>query len=394
MSSRWRTSARAALAITSVELRRFLKDRSNIFFVFVFPLLLVLFIGAQFGAGGGGRVTVAGVDSALRDDLVRVLEADGASVTTADAVAGRELVARGRADVGVVVTGEAAASYDDDGDLAVQVVVGGQASSQATAQRVQSALDALALERGQVGALTAAGVDAARAGELLEAADGLVRPARMEVTNVSEIAQEFAGLGQFDYGASSQLLLFVFLISLAGSTSLIQSRRLGVTRRALAAPVTAGQTVVGQALGRLAIATTQGVYIMATTSLLFGVDWGSPALAFVVLLAFGLVAAGAAMVLGSAIDNDAAAGGVGVGVGLVLGALGGAMYPIELFPDSLRTVAHLTPHAWAAQALADVQRHHRGLVEILPELGVLVGYGAVLLLVGAWLLRRSLERAI
>lgn len=216
----------------------------------------------------------------------------------------------------------------------------------------------------------------------------------MEITNVSEIAQEFAGLGQFDYGAASQVLLFVFLISLAGSTTLIQSRRLGVTRRTLAAPVTTGQTVVGQAVGRLVIAATQGTYIMAASMLLFGVDWGNLGLALLVVVVFGLVAAGAAMVLGSVVDNDAAASGVGVGVGLVMGALGGAMYPIELFPDTLRAVAHVTPHAWAGQALAEVQRHGAGLVDILPELGVLLGYAAVLLLVGAWLLRRSLARAI
>lgn len=385
---------RTALAITSVELRRFLKDRSNIFFVFVFPLLLVLFIGAQFGGGGGGSVAVSGADSTLRDDLVAALGADDVAVRTVPAAEGRELVARGRADVAVVVTEAAAAGYDDGGEVAVELVLGNQAQSQATAQAVQSALDALALERGQATALTQAGLDPADAGAALQAADAVVQPARLEITNVSEIAQEFAGLGQFDYGAAAQVLLFVFLISLAGSTTLIQSRRLGVTRRTLAAPVTTGQTVVGQALGRLAIATTQGAYIMAASTLLFGVDWGNLALAFLVVLVFGLVAAGAAMVLGSVIDNDAAAGGVGVGLGLVLGALGGAMYPIELFPDSLRTVAHVTPHAWAAEALAEVQRHGAGLADILPELGVLLGFAAVLLLLGAWLLRRSVARAI
>ncbi len=385
---------RTALAITSVELLRFLKDRSNIFFVFIFPLLLVLFIGAQFGGGGGGSVSVWGVDGQLQDDLVAALRSDDVSVSTVGADEGRELVARGRADVGVAVTAQASAGYDAGGDVAIELVVGNQAQSQATTQRVQSALDSLALERGKIAALGAAGVGTEEAGRALDAAGAIARPARMVVTNVSEIAQEFAGLGQFDYGASSQVLLFVFLISLAGSTTLIQSRRLGVTRRTLAAPVTTGQTVVGQALGRLAIAATQGVYIMATTTLLFDVDWGNLVLAFVVVVVFGLVAAGAAMVLGSVVDNDAAAGGAGVGVGLVLGALGGAMYPIELFPDTLRTVALVTPHAWAAEALADVQRHGAGLVEILPELGVLLGYAAVLLLLGAWLLRRSVARAI
>lgn len=385
---------RAALAITAVELRRFLKDRSNIFFVFIFPLLLVLFIGAQFGGGGGGRVALTGADGDLGRELAAALEADDIGVTRVAAAEGRELVARGRADVGVVVTDEAEAAYAAGGDLAVELVLGNQARSQASGQRVQTALDALALSEGQVAALAGAGVPADDARAALDAAGALVQPARIEVTNVSEIAQEFAGLGQFDYGASAQLILFVFLISLAGSTTLIQSRRLGVTRRTMAAPVSTGQAVVGQALGRLVIAVVQGGYIVAAAALLFGVDWGNIPLTLLVLVVFGSVAAGAAMVVGSVIDNDAAAGGVGVGVGLVLGALGGAMYPLELFPDGLRAVAHLTPHAWAAEALADVQRHDRGLLEILPELGVLAGYAAVLLLLGAWLLRRSLARAI
>lgn len=385
---------RAAVAITRVELLRFLKDRSNIFFVFIFPLLLVLFIGAQFGGGSSGSVAVSGPSGALRDDLVAQLEDADVDVEVADADGMRELVARGRADVGVLLTAEASAAYDDGDDLAVQVVVGNQAQSQVSAQQVQTAVDGLAAAQGRLAALVHAGADPAAAEQALTVAAEMVRPAEIEVTNVSEIAQEFSGLGQFDYGAASQLLLFVFLTSLAGSTTLIQSRRLGVTRRTLASPVSAMQAVGGQVVARLAIGAFQGVYIMAATSLLFDVQWGNLPLAVLVMVVFALVAAGAAMVLGSVLDNDAAAGGVGVGLSLVLGALGGAMYPIELFPDTLRTVAHVTPHAWAAEALAEVQRHDGGLVDILPQLGVLLGYAAVLVLVGAWLLRRSLERAL
>ena len=385
---------RTALAIAAVELRRFLKDRSNIFFTFIFPLLLVLFIGAQFGGGSGGTVALTGPASTLRSDLVAELEGADAEITLADADDMRELVARGRADVGILLTADAASAYDDGADLAVQVVVGTQSQSQVTRQQVQTAVDGLAAAQGQVAALVAAGADEQTAATALAAARELVEPSRLAVVNVSEIAQEFAGLGQFDYGASAQVLLFVFLTSLAGSTTLIQARRLGVTRRTLAAPVSTVQAVAGQGLGRLTIAAFQGAYIMAATVVLFGVDWGNLALAVLVMVVFALVAAGAAMVLGSVLDNDAAAGGVGVGLALVLAALGGGMYPLELFPDTLRTVAHITPHAWAAEALAEVQRHDGGLVDILPQLGVLLGFAAVLLVLGAWVLRRSLARAI
>ena len=386
----------AIASICAVELRRFLKDRSNIFFVFIFPLLLVLLIGSQFGGGGsGGRVALTGPDSDLRTELVSELERAEAEVTVTDADGMRQLVARGRADVGILLTDQASAAYDADTDLSIQVIVGNQAQSQVTSQRVQTATDALATGQGQVTALiTAAGVDAGTARTALDVASDGVTPPSLEVVDVSEIAQAFSGLGQFDYGASSELLLFVFLTSLAGSATLIQARHLGVTGRTVAAPVSTAQVVGGLALGRLAIATFQGVYIMAATSLLFGVEWGNLALALLILVVFALVAAGAAMVLGSAIDNDAAAGGVGVGLGLVLAALGGAMYPLELFPDTLRTIAHVTPHAWASEAFAEVQRHGGGLLDILPQLGVLLGFAAVLLLVGSWTLRRSLARAI
>src|SRR5665647_3054688 len=371
------------LAIAGVELRRFLKDHSNAFFALVFPLLIVLLIGAQFGGGSNGRVAITGPNSALRAALAAELADQDVDVTIVGADDMRELVARGRADVGVLFADEAAAAYDDGSDLQLQVIAGSQAQSQVVAQQVSQAAQNLATEQGQVAALTAAGIDEDTARTALGFARAVVSPPRLEVVNASEIAQEFSGLGQFDYGAGAEVILFVFLTSLSGSATLIQSRRLGVTRRTLAAPVSTAQAVGGLAIGRLAIAAFQGAYIMAASTLLFGVDWGNLALALLVMVTFALVAAGAAMVLGSVLDNDAAAGGIGVGLALVLAALGGAMYPLEFFPDTLRTVAHVTPHAWASEALAEIQRHNGTLVDILPQLGVLLAFAVVLLLVGA-----------
>ena len=40
---------RKILAIAGSNVRRMLRERSNIFFVFIFPIALILLIGAQFG---------------------------------------------------------------------------------------------------------------------------------------------------------------------------------------------------------------------------------------------------------------------------------------------------------------------------------------------------------
>jgi ABC-2 type transport system permease protein len=383
------------LAIAGVELRRFLKDRSNIFFVFIFPLLLVVVIGAQFGGGGStGRVAVAAEDSTLRTAVVEVLEDDGLTVTFADADGVREQVARGRTDAGVFIDAAAATAYTAGEGVRLEVVPSSQSQSQATVQRIRTAAEAVRVEQAQVVVLTERGVTADDAQAALEAARESVTGPTLRVESVNEIQQEFSGLGQFDLGASSQLLLFVFLSSLAGSVTLIQARRQGVIARTLAAPVSTAQALGGQALGRFVIALFQGAYIMGATALLFGVDWGNIWLSLTVLTVFSTVAAGAAMLVGALMDNEGAASGVGIGAGLVLAALGGCMMPLEFFPDTMRTIANITPHAWAYEAFAEIQRQEGTLADILPQLGVLLGMALVLLALGTWALRRSLVRSM
>jgi ABC-2 type transport system permease protein len=384
-----------ALAVAGVELRLFLRDRSNLFFSFVFPLLLVLMIGLQFGEGAtAGRVAVSGSGTSLGSALVERLEADDAVVTDPDWDDALDLLARGRIDVAIRVDEAATTAYDAGEAVTLEVVRGSSPQASVVEQQVRVAVDALRSARNRVFALAASGVPADRAAAALGEAERIVSAPRLEVTSVDRLSQEFAGLGQFELGASGQLLLFTFLACLGGSATLIQARRLGVVSRMLAGPMSAGELVTGQILGRWAIGLFQGGYIMVATSVLFGVGWGNLPVALLVLLLFSLVAAGAAILLGTLLENEGAAAGAGVGFGLVLGALGGSMFPLELFPDSMRAISRITPHAWAYDALADVQRRGAGLLDVLPQLGVLAAMALVLAALGGWSLRRSLARAM
>lgn len=382
------------MAISGTALRRFFRDRSNYFFVFVLPLVLIVLIGIQFSdAGAAGRVVMTG-DGALVDELetsfeqlelVVTREPDVDNATTA--------VARGRADAAVEVDDEAVAAWDEGMEVTVTVVPGSQASGQAVLQTVQTGLDDVSNERAAVTALTSTGLDQAAAATAFGEV-GDIGPTLTVTAVGDDLGEEFAGLGRFDLGAAQQLSLFVFLASLAGSASLIQSREYGVTRRELSGPLTTREVIGGEALGRFVIAMVQGVYIVLGTALLFDVDWGSMTATMVVLAAFCGVSAAAAMVLGSLMDNANAANGVGVGLGLVLAALGGSMFPPELFPDGILVVSRMTPHYWAYQAYAEIQRNGGGLVDVGLEVAVLVAFILVLLPLGSWLLGRASQRAI
>ena len=196
--------------------------------------------------------------------------------------------------------------------------------------------------------------------------------------------------GTFDQGASTQLLLFIFLNSLTGAIGLIETRRLGMARRMLSTPTATRTILLGEALGRWSIALVQGLIIMLSSTLIFGVDWGNPVGAALVLIVFSLVGAGAGMLLGSVLNNDQQAIPVALLLGLGLAALGGSMIPLEIFPDTMKTIAHFTPHAWGNDAFSELVRRNGEVADILPELAVLAGFAVVLLSLATWRLRQAI----
>jgi ABC-2 type transport system permease protein len=158
----------------------------------------------------------------------------------------------------------------------------------------------------------------------------------------------------------------------------------------LSTPTSARTVVFGETLGRFAIALVQGAIIVLGSLLIFSVNWGDPLAAACLLVAIALVGAGAGMLLGSLVHTDQQAGALSLLLALGLAALGGCMVPLEVFPPVMKTVAHVTPQAWAIDAYGELIRHGGNLVDVLRDLGILLGYASVLLALGARALRRTL----
>jgi ABC-2 type transport system permease protein len=89
-------------------------------------------------------------------------------------------------------------------------------------------------------------------------------------------------------------------------------------------------------------------------------------------------------------NNADQAGALGVLAGMALGALGGAMVPLEIFGEPMRTIALLTPHAWAVKALRAVGLHGAGVTDVRPEIAMLALFAVGLLALGIWRFRRTL----
>ena len=370
--------------IATTELRRFLRDRSNIFFVFMFPLLLVLLFGLMFGGSFSTQVGVTGQGGNLQPEVMEAFADAGFVVLEFDSVdEGEDQVERALIGALVVFESEAQVSViaREGQGVDVATVVNSAVAKFSLVRRAELFID------DQLGGGGA---------ELVAAVGHLVPP--VAVVSASSTAGTsngpFEGYNepatQFDFGAPQQLVLFTFLTSLASSGALILTKKLGVARRMISTPTSVTNVLLGETLGRYLIALVQASFIVVGTVLLFGVQWGDLLAVAALVAAFSLVGTGVGMLLGSALDNDQQAGGIGIMFALGLAALGGAMVPIEIFSDTMKTVAHFTPHAWALDGFREIQFRGGGLGDILLELGVLSAMAAVLLSVAIGAFRRKI----
>jgi ABC-2 type transport system permease protein len=382
-----------ALAIAATDVRRTLRDRTNAFFVVLFPMLMILVLGLAFGGDREPRVAVVGSErSPLAASLVQGLrEADGVDAVLMQTRAGAvTAVERGAVEAAVVVPDDYDARLEAGQEVDVPYYSSATRSAHQVAAIVRAAVDdqasrlrvARAIQRevgGDLGSSVAWG-DAVAS-----------ETARIEVDTTTVGADAFPeGNGRFDVGASSQLLLFIFITSMTAAAALIETRRLGVARRMFACPVRVRTIVAGEALGRVAVAVAQGLVIMTGAALVFGVSWGNPVGAALVMLCFAAVAGAAGLLLGALAGTPQQSIAIGLLVGLGLSALGGCMMPLEFYSPTMLKVAHLTPHAWGADGFATLVRHGGSAADVLPELLVLLGYAGALFTLGAWSLRRRI----
>jgi ABC-2 type transport system permease protein len=99
---------------------------------------------------------------------------------------------------------------------------------------------------------------------------------------------------------------------------------------------------------------------------------------FLVLTMLSLAYAGAAALVSMRSRTEEQAISLAVVLGIVCGLLGGCMYPLDVVGPVVRGVGHVVPQAWAMDAFVKLIYDHDGLIAVLPEIGVLALFAAVL----------------
>jgi ABC-2 type transport system permease protein len=183
----------------------------------------------------------------------------------------------------------------------------------------------------------------------------------------------------------------LFLLGDLAMRDILHEGKIGTLRRQLAGPLAARELVLAKALQTAVLATICLVLISAVGWVVLEDPVDLPG--FVVLsTALILAVTGAAAVIYGAARTDQQGSTLASLLYLVLGMAGGSFFPLSQLPEIFRKIGVFSPFYWGAEGYRALIENEAGLGDILPNVGILGGLGAVLLLVGSWLLERRVRR--
>lgn len=228
-------------------------------------------------------------------------------------------------------------------------------------------------------------------GYLLEAAGGTNSLATLTEGQLREVMAKpnpvslhahFAGRkpvpAGFNFSLPGNLVMYVMMnLLIFGGVAMAAERRNGVIKRLMVHPITRLELVMGKIYGLMLLGVAQILFFLAVGKFFLHVNLGANLAAVILtLLVFAWVAASLGVLVGSLLAAEDRIIGVCVLASLLMAALGGCWWPLEIGPPLMKTVALVTPNGWAMQALHRLISFGYGFDAVLTPLAVLLAFGA------------------
>ena len=399
---------RLSAIIRKDSLLRF-ESRSELLFFLVLPIVFTFILGGGIPAAGGqgdSRILVPVVDEDGSPGAAAFLAALGESDAIRPEVMDRAAAEQLLNDEDVAAVLILPAGFDAglaaDGLLAgeqaevVLVVAPGSNVGVAVRQEVNRAAGEVAgpllVARNATAGVDAVrpfADDAARAAFFESARDAAGTQAADQPARVAyEVASAVESYDQRAQASAGQLITWVFIPLLGASGLFAIERTLGTLRRLLTTPTRGSTFLLGSISGQYLVALVQMAILVVFGVFIMRVPWGREPLALIAILTtFGLAGVALGTTLGTFVKTESQASNLSIMLGMSMALLGGCWWPMELFPPLLQQVVKVLPTTWAMNAMVDITMRGQGLVDVLPEAGVLLAFAVVFFAMGIWRFR-------
>lgn len=349
-----------------------LRDRGRLISLFALPVVFIIVFGSMFSGGPDrGKPRPIAVWSATGDANGRAIleRLDGRDgfiaqpVDSADAV--RTSVAKDSTIAGIIVP----ADFDPLRGHPVELVI-----DLAKPIQVRGPLE---------GALTALITRA------VAPTPATMQPPAVTTISPPGIAKPLDNIDGFQVTVPGNAVLFGFFIAMTVAMSFASERHSGTWRRLLAAPIPRWKALLGKLVPYYLVGCVQLVFLFGLGAGMFHMQVAGSIVALVVLsLALVLCAMTFGLLVASFGGTEKQIGSIVPVVLLVMGLVGGCMFPRMLMPEVMREVSHVVPHSWALDGYYDLLvRQGTSLADVAPSIGALVAFSAVFAGFGLWRFR-------
>jgi ABC-2 type transport system permease protein len=209
-------------------------------------------------------------------------------------------------------------------------------------------------------------------------------PVQTEISNVGASAE----LNPFDTQAPGYSVMFMLFGVMTAAEGLLLEKESGTMGRLLVSPISKTSILGGKLLSQFLVGLVQITLLFSVGHFVFGMSLGNSlaGLALMIIVtaytatAFGILLAGT-------VKTRRQLSAVGILTILLMSALGGSWWPLDIVPHFMQTIGHLTINAWALDGLNGLILRGEGFTDILPQAGVLFAYGCACFLLGISLFR-------
>jgi ABC-2 type transport system permease protein len=359
------------LYITLKDLRLIARDRLALMFMLLVPIVVVTIVAVTLGSTNGGTITLPVVnedEGPVAEVLIQML-GKHAEILEVD---------RSRAEAMVGKENAAAAA----------LVLPGRMSKDYLANRPTTLTLLTDPAKG-------AELDTVKAYFLLadREASALADPLFEELLVLEEqsLTSSRLSTSSFEQTVPGFSIMFVLMGVLFGTAFAMRDEHdWGAYTRIRAAPIPGYAFLGGKLLARFLVGVVQMLVLFVFGHFAFNISLGQSVPTFLLMTAavvFGMT--GFSLVVAAFTGTREQVIPLGLTVVMIVCAIGGCWWPLFMEPEWLQRIAHVTVTAWAMDGMYDLVLRERTFVEVLPVLGTLFAYGAVCLIMGAWLNRTA-----
>ncbi|HQE92706.1 MAG TPA: ABC transporter permease [Anaerolineae bacterium] len=188
-----------------------------------------------------------------------------------------------------------------------------------------------------------------------------------------------------EHASAGQIVTWVQITLLGAAEVLVDERLRGTLRRMLIMPTSRALILGGKVLATVLAGLLQIAILLVGGAVVFHVGWDKAPLAVAAIsVAFALAIAGMGLLLATCVKTGGQASSAVVGLSLIMAAVGGAWFPLEITPPLYRQIVQILPSTWAMQAYEDILARGATLGDVLPAVGVLLGFAIVFTVIGVW----------